>query len=309
MSNGDIWKGEYINNFMWNETTLVLPIKKTNIPSNFFNTGTTSVANKGDYYDIDTGAKLGSTKRSTNQSYLIEASDYNRITSNCQQCSDVELESKLSAVATNINASDIAEYQKIVTQYNDMIADARRRGKNVAADLLQHFLDGSGSTVNIDSDWLRQNKAVMRAELRNQERFNTTIRNKYETMIDGSTIPISDYWDAMETASVLTELYYASGTFTVSSDATITLQRNKKQINASGVATIRWHDDYDWHGGLSAYIPGHGTISDSDALFLQSFGKASPFLMESTWEKKISGSIQVKDYWFDSFGVQWNLVP
>jgi len=53
------------------------------------------------------------------------------------------------------------------------IAEARRRGHGHAADNLQHWLDGSGSTYEIDVDWLRKSPVTQAAEAKNEMRLLT----------------------------------------------------------------------------------------------------------------------------------------
>ncbi len=55
---------------------------------------------------------------------------------------------------------------------------------------------------------------------------------------------------------------------------------------------------YNWHAGLSAYVPGYGVINDSDALLVQREFGAKPFHMQSTWTNKINTSPSI---WFKTF--------
>ncbi len=66
-----------------------------------------------------------------------------------------------------------------------------------------------------------------------------------------------------------------------------------------------WHDPYDWHAGLSASVPGHGSVSDTDGLIMQSCRGTSPFEMEADWTRYLSGHIEVNDYWFDDKSLSW----
>ena len=264
-------------------------------------------ANAGDYYSADTGKHIGSDGVNDGKNYIIEDSDYKSITASCNKCTPADIKTALAPASKEISQPDLTKYQRLITSYNDMIAKARSEGKTVAADLLQHFLDGTGTPMTLDGSWLRSNSAVTSAEERNKSRFNETIDEKYETLNDGQSLTVKDYWDAMATASKFSELYYASGTFTVRTTAEITLTRKGNIITVMGTATITWHDDYDWHAGLSAYIPGFGEVNDADALFLQKYGKAKPFSMSSTWSNSVTGSIEIIDYWPDNNTVKWSL--
>ena len=67
--------------------------------------------------------------------------------------------------------ADSERVKKLLRQYDDMIADARKKGKNVAADNLQHWLDGSGNERALDVNWLRGFSEVTDAAATNLMRF------------------------------------------------------------------------------------------------------------------------------------------
>ena len=186
-----------------------------------------------------------------------------------------------------------------------MIAEARSQGKNVAADNLEHFLNASGNKRTLDWKWLRQFDSVLRAEEVNRDRFIKTLEKEAENAKIGK-VEILDWWDSKQTAGTFKELYYASGTFTVTSYGKFELScANAGKVEISGAVDHYWWDPYDWHAGLGAYIPGFGNITDQDALDLQNSGKAAPYLMDSIWHEKIYGEYEVKKYWFDSSAFNW----
>ncbi len=203
--------------------------------------------------------------------------------------------------------TDEQKKERLIKQYEAMIKEARGKGYAVAADNLQHFLDGSGTLRILDDSWLRGFDSVQEALKRNQDRFEKQLIEKANVLADGQEFVLEDYWDAQETASIFSELYYASGTFTVTSNGIFRLKRTGKSITITGEVDIKWQDPYDWHEGLSAYIPGFGDISDEDALFLQKYGKAKPFKMESYWKYDASGNIKIRDYWFAKEEFSWTL--
>ena len=206
-------------------------------------------------------------------------------------------ETERTALAPRLNA--------ITATYNAMIRDARSQGYPVAADNLQHFLTGNGSTRTLGVSWLRGFDAVTSAEQTNQNRFQNSLHDIAENMADGATRNFSDHWDKRLTGSVFTELYYASGTSTITSTGAFTLTRNGDTVTISGSVNHRWWDPYDWHANLSAFIPGHGSISDADALLLQRYRQAMPFLMESNWTQTLSGTIEIINLWPDTVNLTW----
>jgi len=186
-----------------------------------------------------------------------------------------------------------------------MIKSARDKGYNVAADNLQRFLDGSGGTKTIDVKWLRSFSAVTGAERVNQERFETSLTELAYKLKDGETRSFSDYWDRKLTASTLTELFYASGTSTITSSGTFSLIRKGDTISILGAVEHHWWDPYDWHAGLTAFIPGFGVISDEDALLLQRHRGSRGFMMETKWKQTVSGRIVIRHGWFDEVDYEW----
>lgn len=194
---------------------------------------------------------------------------------------------------------------EIETNYRSMIADARARDANVAADNLEYFLTGGGGTRTLSSAWLRGFSAVTSAEERNEDRFEDSLSDLAPQMSHGGTTTHDDYWDAQLTASMFTELFYASGTSTITSTGSFRLSRIEDIVNIGGNVQHHWHDPYDWHAGLSASVPGHGSVSDTDGLIMQSCRGASPFEMESDWTRYLSGNIEVNDYWFDDKSLSW----
>jgi Domain of unknown function (DUF4157) len=199
-----------------------------------------------------------------------------------------------------------AKLDRIAQQYRDMIKDARDKGYNVAADNLQRFLDGTGGVKKIDVTWLRSFSATTDAEKVNQQRFETSLAKIAKTVEHGMKKEFEDHWDRMYTASPTTELYYASGTSTIRSTGKFHFESIENVVNFGGRVTHHWSDPYDWHEGLSAFIPGHGNISDEDALLLQKYRGAKPFHMEAEWLQDLTGRYTRHDLWFDDVNYSWS---
>ena len=196
---------------------------------------------------------------------------------------------------------------RIEATYRAMIRDARKDGYNVAADNLQRFLDGTFGTkiLSVSVSWLRDFGAITSAEAVNQGRFESSLEDIGYKLTDGEARTFTDHWQRKLTGSIFTELFYASGTSTITSRGTFNVSRSGDMITISGTVTHRWWDSYDWHAGLSAFIPGHGTISDEDALLLQHHRGAAPFDMESSWDQTLAGTIEIIDWWPDSVTFNW----
>lgn len=168
-----------------------------------------------------------------------------------------------------------------------------------------HFLGATGKARTLDWKWLRKFKSVQKAESTNKDRFVKTLKKEASNLSSGKKT-ILDWWDSQQSASVFTELYYASGTFTITSYGEFELSCAKDgKVKIKGSVDHYWWDPYDWHAGLGASIPGHGYISDKDALALQNAGRADSFLMESTWSESLDGTYEVKKFWFDTSSFNW----
>ncbi len=195
---------------------------------------------------------------------------------------------------------------EIEAKYRSMIADARSLGHDVAADNLQRFLAGTGGTKTLGTAWLRGFSAITDAEEVNQSRFEDQLYDKALSLRSGESERLSDYWEKLLTGSVTTELFYASGTSTIKSSGSFNLSRDGNEVEISGNVNHHWFDPYDWHAGLSAYIPGSGVISDADALLLQQHRGAGPFDMESDWQQALSAKINIDNFlYFDSMDYNW----
>lgn len=199
-----------------------------------------------------------------------------------------------------------ARLDKIAKTYEEMIASSRKKGYNVAADNLQRFLDGTGGTRKLDVPWLRSFGAVTEAEQVNQNRFENSLSKQAKTVGHGDKKGFEDHWDRTLTASQATELYYASGTSTIRSAGKFDLEGLENLVHIGGWAAHHWFDPYDWHEGLSAFIPGFGNVSDEDALLLQKYRGAKPFMMEADWRQSLSGTYTRNKYWFDSSDYTWS---
>jgi hypothetical protein len=186
---------------------------------------------------------------------------------------------------------------EIEKRYRDMIAAARARGANVAADNLERFLAGTGGTKTENVGWLRGFDAVTGAERTNQGRFESSLNRIANEMKDGEHRTFTDHWDRMLTASTSDELYYASGTSTIRSTGTFELSKVGNEVTITGTVIHHWFDPYDWHAGLSANVPGFGSVSDEDGLLMQRYRGAKPFQMEADWQQSLSGQISVGRIW------------
>lgn len=190
-------------------------------------------------------------------------------------------------------------------RYKQMIADARKGGKNFAADNLQYFIDGRGGVKNVPLSTLNKFGAFTSSVEKNQSRFERQIGEMAYKLKDGESQVIQDYWDAVVDPGVFSELYYASGKSQITSTGRITVTRKGNEIIISGTVANVWKDPYDWNLGMSAYIPGHGDISDNDGIYLEQYGGAKSYMLMSSWSVSVTGKIIIRSYWFNSVDINW----
>ena len=69
--------------------------------------------------------------------------------------------------------------------------------------------------------------------------------------------------------------------------------RNADVVTVRGRVTHSWNDTYDWHKGLSAYIPSVGTVKDDDAVALENAGRAKSFEMSASWSQSVEVTLRI----------------
>jgi|GEM_PF-1154066 len=180
--------------------------------------------------------------------------------------------------------------------YIKMIEKARERNFYMAADCLQWWLDGTGSTKNIDFHWLRNNNEVIVAEGINIERFEDRLNLKNYDKILTKEGDYKEYTNELQhqfTGGIFRELYYMSGTSTITSKANFRITRVKDDLVLSGSIIHKWWDRYDWHKGANVYIPSFGYVKDSDALLVEKYCGAKPFEMRGEWQQNFNKAFKI----------------
>ncbi|BDD05853.1 hypothetical protein [Aureibacter tunicatorum] len=205
-----------------------------------------------------------------------------------------------TAKAMSCDQKKVKELKK---KFESMIENARNIGQNVAADNLQHFLNGSGSTRTLSVSWLRSFASITNAESRILNYTKNRNLNAWVKDVEkGKTVSKSDYWDAdIKNYNMSSELSYASGASDMKGNVEMRLSRSEDIIDITGTVNIRWSDDYNWNKGMGFYIPGTGWVSDSDGLYLEKCGGAKSFLMEAFWRFDYTGKYDFENSkWMNS---------
>ena len=63
------------------------------------------------------------------------------------------------------------EIEKLLKKYRAIINKGRSMGKNVAADMLEHWLNGYGSDKKLDCNWLRTYDSIIETEDINKKKI------------------------------------------------------------------------------------------------------------------------------------------
>jgi len=200
------------------------------------------------------------------------------------------------------------EMLKIKKQYQEIVNRGRAVGANWAAQMLQHWMNGSGKDVVIKMEMLRRFGQIRDAEETIRKElikgiFNRNIIN----FKDGEEKKYFIAWEEQITGLPWSELFYASGTNTLVGRLLLKAKRLGDVITMVGTLEYHWSDPYDWHAGLAAYIPTVGTVDDDDADKYENAGCAKKFDMYSFWHQTFSETYTIDDIlWFkDTDTIEW----
>ncbi|HEY8482035.1 MAG TPA: hypothetical protein VIL71_19585 [Spirillospora sp.] len=160
----------------------------------------------------------------------------------------------------------------------------------VAADFLDHFMDGAGQTRTMSQRWLRSFRVIRRAERKNQRRFERQLAREARRLRDGDSTWLNDHWDARINAFIGTELFYVSRMSLLRSQGSFVLTRNGREVKVSGTVRHHWVDPYDWDRGRWVYIPRHGFVPIAVGRDLVEADEARNFLMESRHVQTLEGT-------------------
>ncbi|WP_316635625.1 hypothetical protein [uncultured Flavobacterium sp.] len=201
----------------------------------------------------------------------------------------------LNARTLYLQLSDKEKALMLKANYINMIEKSRERNFNMAADCLQWWLDGTGSTKNIDFHWLRGNNEVIVAENTNIERFesDSDLVIFLNALTEGNTRTYVTHFDRVFTGGIFRELYYVCGTSTITSTCYFPITRKKNNFVLSGKIIHKWWDRYDWHKGANAYIPSFGYVKDSDAILVEKYCGARPYELRGEWQQNFNKTFQM----------------
>jgi len=203
------------------------------------------------------------------------------------------------------------EMLKIKKQYQEIVNRGRAVGANWAAQMLQHWMNGSGKDMVIKMEVLKRFGQIEDAEKNIRKRLLKGIRNRkiIDNLLDSKIKSKKYYIYAKEdiTAPLWSEFFYASGTSSLVGRMLLKADKKDDKITINTVIEYHWFDPYDWHVGLSAYIPTVGTIDDDDADKYESAGCAKKFDMYSFWYQSFKETYTIDDilWFYDTDSIEW----
>src|SRR3569833_15053 len=178
---------------------------------------------------------------------------------------------------------------ELVTLFRSTI-EGGRQVHPIAADFLEHFMDGAGASRRMALRWLRSFKVIKKAERRNQRRFERQLAREAKRRRDGASTWFHDRWDARINACIGSELFYVSRMSLLRSEGSFVLNRAGSEVRVSGTVRHHWFDPYDWDRGRWVYIPRHGFVPIAVGRELVESDEARNFLMESRHVQTLRGT-------------------
>lgn len=202
------------------------------------------------------------------------------------------------------------EMLKIKKQYQDIVNRGKFVGASWAAKMLQHWMNGSGKDMIIKMEVLRNFSLIKNKEDEIREAIIKGIGKRKRDIVnklkDGEEKIYFIFANRKITWLPWSELFYASGTSTLTGRIILKAKRVGDTVNIEGTLELHWWDPYDWHIGLDAYIPTIGTIKDSDADKYENAGCAKKFDMFSFWNQTFTYKYVTDAFmYFDDEDIVW----
>lgn len=196
-------------------------------------------------------------------------------------------------------------------------------GQEKAGELLDHYLNGDGSPVILDKDWVRGHKPVQEAERKGEGHFENWLSGKGrpDTELktindhiprDGETTEIKGLkWDAAADNSVWKELDdrgNALGGLGVKGVGDLKLERRGDEVIVTGKITQSAEDRYDFSKGKTeeekrkyagevlpqGFVGGHFALTRGQIEQLEAAGGATPFKVSTDpWTKELVGRLKL----------------
>ncbi|MEJ2119813.1 MAG: peptidoglycan-binding domain-containing protein [Alphaproteobacteria bacterium] len=178
------------------------------------------------------------------------------------------------------------------------------------------YLDGKGGTVHYDSDWIRAQPIIKRAEDRVLSHFGDWMRGK--PLRPGASPPdiaskilklkpgesVGGDTDRSAIAKFvkptwrdkITDFYNTSKKSNIKGIGSFSFTRKGNTIYVTGIIDQKWRDKFDFEPGKVIEIPYEGSpvrVITDELIFLRGVGKARTFQQRSSWQRRVVGQIEI----------------
>lgn len=184
----------------------------------------------------------------------------------------------------------------------DIINDAKllkqkglEKGLDLAPNALDHYINGKGNDLEVNSDYLLQFSSIADADKQNQDRFlnhEGGIMKHISDIERRQKYSFTEYFDKSIYANMIGEsdLYYGSGGSTLTSHGSFKAEYINGQTIVEGILKVYWKDRYDWDDGKVTNVMGFGKVDDKKFAYLEEKGLAHSFDMKSNWQYSFTGT-------------------
>ena len=248
----------------------------------------------------------------------------------CMELSDEEVDYFISSENVGIwglllENDNFAKSQQIVRTYNGMTDWQKMKLFKIAKDngdasamAIIRAVEGvnRGSVRELGWNLVRASHPVRASEQNNRLRFERRLKEISKGLSDGESIEFYDYFDAVNTDKMFTEMYYSSGTFVISSYGKFDLKRTGCLVEIRGSVEHRWRDDYDWQPELYAYLSTAPNVKCCDS---PPFNRLplpqgpvrddkvpKSFKINSFWCQKLEATYIIRSYMWDHSVFSWS---
>lgn len=204
----------------------------------------------------------------------------------------------------DLSGLDLNALRSRVAQLRATISLGRRLSLSLAADMLEHYLDGKGETRQISFEILRLDSHFEAARRKLLDRVSVAIvRNIAELAAegDGSRRITTVRGEPMVREAIdtirMSDLYWASGSSTIEGRPDIRIEVRDGKVAVDGRVDVTWYDRYWWNpeewrkdipARLGTAFPSFRPLGTKELDELRLAGLAAAFRMESFREWRVT---------------------
>lgn len=193
-----------------------------------------------------------------------------------------------------------ANMRKIAKKYEELINFYDSSGASL---LLRHWMEGTGSPIRYDMEFLRDDNwfpdiitenwqldnNVLRVERKQREIYLEAIKERFLRypigLVDKEQYL---YRKDGETAGRMTGAFYTYGTYELRSRGIFKIKKINEVYKIFATIEYIWYDEYNWNPTGDEYYTGIGyTVTDDMALEYEKCGYAKSFNMYGIWHQTL----------------------